>query len=269
MPELPEVETIVRDLNGLISGLTISSAEVVRPDLIGGSVEVFQEGLRGRRIDSITRRAKNILFHVGDDLLIVNLGMTGRLMVTTPDEEAPHLGVRFGLSDGSVLVYRDIRRFGRLELASAVDWGKREAQLGFEPLSEEFTPGALFELASRSRVAVKTWLMDQKRIVGVGNIYASEALFRARIDPRRPANSLTRPDSRKLHAGIRDVLSSAIEMRGTTFMDYRDAKGERGGFKDFLLVYDRGGLPCTVCKTPIVRIVQGGRSTFYCPKCQK
>jgi formamidopyrimidine-DNA glycosylase len=270
MPELPEVETIVRDLRRLLPGATIAGVEVVHPDLIEGETETFARALRGRSVGGVSRRAKNIVLDLGDDRLVVNLGMTGRLLVLSAGETEPsHPGVRFRLEDGRTLLYHDVRRFGRLSYLSREAWEARDREMGFEPLSPEFTPAALLELASHSRVAVKTWLMDQRRVVGVGNIYASEALFRAGIDPRRPAHSLTSDEARRLHQGIVDVLREAIDFRGTTLLDYRDASGERGRFADRLRVYDRAGDPCRVCGAPIQRIVQGGRSTFFCERCQK
>jgi formamidopyrimidine-DNA glycosylase len=148
-------------------------------------------------------------------------------------------------------------------------WRAWEARLGVEPLGTQFTAKWLREEAARSRVAIKVWLMDQRHVVGVGNIYASEALFRAKLDPRRPAHTLTAAEARRLHDAVRAVLQDAIHFRGTTLIDYRDASGERGGFAERLKVYGRAGEPCPVCGTPIERIVQGGRSTFFCPRCQK
>jgi len=271
MPELPEVETIVRDLGRLLPGAVIEEARVLKPDLIeGGSAEEFSRVLRGRRVERVSRRAKNILIDLGGDLLVVNLGMTGRLLVVPGAEpDPPHLGVRFRLADGRSLLYHDVRRFGRLQLFPGGSWETRERDFGPEPLDPAFTPAALHQAAQRSRVAVKTWLMDQRRVVGVGNIYASEALFRAGIDPRRPAHTLTPREAERLHASIRDVLQEAIDFRGTTLLDYRDASGEEGAFAERLRVYDRAGQPCRVCAEPIERIVQGGRSTFYCGRCQR
>jgi formamidopyrimidine-DNA glycosylase len=271
MPELPEVETIVRGLQKGARGAVIGRVEVLRPDLIeGGTAEEFAGCVRGAKIRGVTRRAKNIVFDLGGSRLVVNLGMTGRLLLA--DARAPlptHLGVRFDLQDGRVILYQDVRRFGRLECLPAQGWEERASLLGHEPLSAELTPEVLRELAGRSRVAVKSWLMDQRRIVGVGNIYASEALFRAGIDPRRPANTLTADDAARLHQAIREVLLEAIRFRGTTLLDYRDSSGERGGFAARLKVYDRKGAACPRCETPIERIVQGGRSTFFCPHCQR
>ena len=270
MPELPEVETIVRDVHRAATGARIERVEVLKEDLIEGDAKEFRRCVKGRAIGGVTRRAKNIVVDLGDDRLVVNLGMTGRLLVA--DRSAPlprYLGVRFDLDDGRLLLYEDVRRFGRLECLPAARWAERDRALGYEPLSDELTPRALREMASKSRVAVKTWLMDQRRVVGVGNIYASEALFRARIDPRRPANTLTLPQAKRLHAAIREVLQEAIDFRGTTLLDYRDASGQPGEFSRRLRVYDRKGEPCTVCETPLQRIVQGGRSTFFCPRCQR
>lgn len=270
MPELPEVETIVRDLARMVRGATIERVEVLRSDLIRSDAKAFAKALTGRTIDRITRRAKNIVIAIGEDRLVVNLGMTGNLLARPAD--APplsHIGVRFHLDGGREMVYRDIRRFGRLEVLSGGEWEEREAQLGVEPLGEEFTGELLHRLTRTSKVAIKTWLMDQRRVVGVGNIYASEALFRAGIDPRRRANSLSKPRAKRLRDAVQEVLQEAIEFRGTTLLDYRDASGEEGAFAERLRVYDRAGEPCRVCGAPIRRIVQGGRSTFFCPHCQK
>lgn len=271
MPELPEVETIVRDLARLVPGAAIREVEVAHPDLIEGEdADAFAAGLRGRRIERVSRRAKNILLRLDRGLLVVNLGMTGRLLVRSPDDPPPtHLGVRFRLDDGRELDYHDTRRFGRLQRFTPEAWERREEELGIEPLSDGFTAEYLHDLAHRSRVAVKTWLMDQRRVVGVGNIYASEALFRAGIDPRRPANTLTPDEAGRLRDAVREVLQEAIDFRGTTLLDYRDARGERGEFVTRLRVYDRVGEPCGSCGETVQRIVQGGRSTFFCPACQR
>ena len=270
MPELPEVETIVRDLARLAVGATIREVEVLRPDVIEGEdADSFAAAIRGRKVQGVTRRAKNIVVDLGDDRLVVNLGMTGRLLVAAAAIEASsHLAVRIPLDDGRALLYHDVRRFGRLQRFSRDGWMARASEMGVEPLGAEFTPERLREMAARSRVAVKTWLMDGRRVVGVGNIYASEALFRAGIDPRRPAHSLSAGDAVRLHGAVRDVLQEAIDFRGTTLLDYRDAAGERGGFAERLQVYGRAGDPCRRCRAPVARIVQGGRSTFFCGNCQ-
>ncbi len=270
MPELPEVETIVRDLQRLVTGSVISDAEVLKGDLLPGGEDDFVAGVRGRSIGGVSRRAKNIVFDLGDMRLVINLGMTGRVLVV--EEVAPepaHLGVRFQLADGRRMLYQDVRRFGKLEVLPSALWTARDTALGIEPLSDDFTPDTLRSMAGRSRVAIKPWLMDQARVVGVGNIYASEALFRAAIDPRKAANRLTKRNAVALTESIRAVLQEAIDFRGTTLLDYRDASGETGEFSKRLRVYDREGEPCVTCSTPIRRIVQSGRSTFFCPHCQK
>lgn len=271
MPELPEVETIVRDLDHLATGATIRDVEVRHPDVIEGEDPAsFVEGLRNRTVEKVRRRAKNIVMDLGEDHLVVNLGMTGRLLVPAAGAPAPsHVAVRMALVDGRALLYHDVRRFGRLQRFSAEGWMAREAALGIEPLGGDFTPEQLEKMAGRSRVAVKTWLMDQRWVVGVGNIYASEALFRAGVEPRRPVNTLTPAELSRLRDSVRAVLTEAIEFRGTTLLDYRDASGGEGGFQQRLRVYDRAGEACRSCGAPIERIVQGGRSTFFCGHCQE
>ena len=272
MPELPEVETIVRELASSVRGRTIEGVEVIHPGLIDGDTPAeFAAGLQGRRIGAVTRRAKNIVFDLGGgERFLVILGMTGRLLATRPGEPPPkHLGVRMRLDDGRDLLYADTRRFGRLWREDEAGWAAFDGRLGVEPLSDAFTAEHLWELTRRSRVAVKTWLMNQARVVGVGNIYASEALFRAGVDPRRPARELTREEVWRIRDATREVLQEAIEFRGTTFLDYRDASGNRGEFYDRLRVYDREGRPCVKCSGPIQRIVQANRSTFFCEACQR
>jgi formamidopyrimidine-DNA glycosylase len=271
MPELPEVETIVRDLSRLVGGAMIRSARVERPDLIAGeAAAAFERGMEDAPIREVRRRAKNIVLDLGRQLLVVNLGMTGRMLVLQPADPSPaHVGVEFYLHDGRRIVYQDVRRFGQLQRFSPEAWTARDARWGIEPLSEAFSPDRLLELARRSRSPIKSWLMDQQRVVGVGNIYASEALFRAAIDPRRPASTLDPEEARRLWQAVRDVLLEAINFRGTTLLDYRDASGESGGFAERLRVYDRAGAPCRNCGAPVLRIVQGGRSTFFCATCQR
>jgi formamidopyrimidine-DNA glycosylase len=271
MPELPEVETIVRDLARVLPGRRFADVEVLRPDLIEGeAADDFVRALRGRQVAGVARRAKNILIGLAGDLLVVNLGMTGRLLVAHAGAPAPsHPGVRIELDDGRTLWYHDVRRFGRLQRFSDEAWLARDAVLGVEPLGEAFTSRWLHDALGRSRSPVKVWLMDQRRVVGVGNIYASEALHRARIDPRRPAGSVAAEEAERLREAVRTVLQEAIDFRGTTLLDYRDAAGEEGGFAARLRVYDRAGEPCRTCGAPIERIVQGGRSTFFCAACQR
>lgn len=271
MPELPEVETIVRDVAHRLPGRVIVGVDVVHPDLLDDHPPVaFAAALIGATVRAVSRRAKNIVVEFDGLRLVINLGMTGRLLVLGDGDAAPsHPGVRFTLDDGRRLAYHDVRRFGRLALYTPEVWADRAAKLGIEPLDPGFTPGLLHELASSSRVTIKSWLMDQRRVVGIGNIYSSEALFRARIDPRRTAKSLTPSEASRLHTAVIEVLREAIEFRGTTLLDYRDPDGNPGGFAGRLLVYDRAGRACVRCGRPIHRIVQGGRSTYFCRRCQR
>lgn len=274
MPELPEAETIVRDLRRHVTGRTVTGLRVIHADILAPSLspDDLAHALVGRRIEEIARRAKNIVFRFeGGPILVVNLGMTGRLVVSTAPRasELRHVAVRFDLDGGDALLYDDVRRFGRFDLYSPEQWKEREAEFGVEPLSDAFTAERLHELTSRSRSPIRNWLLDQRRVAGIGNIYANEALFRARVHPARPANTLTKQEAARLRDALRDVLREAIEVRGTTLRDYRDASGEAGGFEPLLKIYGREGEPCPVCGTPIERLVLGNRSAFFCPRCQK
>ena len=273
MPELPEVETIVRDLRERIPGATISKVSVKHPDvLVADSVAQFQRALRGRRLSSVDRRGKNIVIALDNgSTLVVHLGMTGRLMVTkTPGSSGfRHIAVRFDLEDGRSLLYDDVRRFGRIEHFAAGHWDRRALEFGVEPLSDDFTASRLFELTRLSISPIRNWLLDPYRVAGIGNIYANEALFRAGVRPTRRANTLTRAESARLRETLRAVLQESIDRRGTTFSDYRDANGEEGAFLPLLQVYDRAGQPCVRCGTRIKRIVLSNRSAYYCPKCQR
>ncbi len=274
MPELPEAETIARDLRRHVVGRTVTGLRVIHSDILapGLSPDALAAALVGRRIEEVGRRAKNIVLRFEDGpVLVVNLGMTGRLVVSDAPRAAElrHVAVRFDLDHAGALLYDDVRRFGRFDLYSPAGWAERQAAIGVEPLSDAFTAERLYALTSRSRTPIRNWLLDQRHVAGVGNIYANEALFRAGIRPARPANTLTRAEAAKLRDAIRAVLRDAIDVRGTTLRDYRDARGEAGGFEPLLRVYGREGEPCPVCGTPIERLVLGNRSAFYCPRCQK
>jgi formamidopyrimidine-DNA glycosylase len=273
VPELPEVETIVRDLRARIPGRTIQKVSVKHPDVIESATPAaFQRRLRGRRIKRVERRAKSIVLPLDDDsTLAVSLGMTGRLVTTEAKRagELRHVAVRFDLDDGRALLYDDVRRFGRLQHYPPGQWQRRDAEFGIEPLSDDFTPARLFELTRHSSTPLRNWLLDPYRVAGVGNIYANEALFRAGVRPTRRARRLTRVESVLLHAALRAVLQEAIDRRGTTINNYRDANGEEGAFLPQLQVYGREGEPCLRCGTAIKRMVLSNRSAFYCPQCQR
>lgn len=273
MPELPEAETIVRDLRKRVIGRRITGVTVTRPDVVMGiTPESFRRKLKNRTIQSIDRRAKNIVIHFdADTVLMINLGMTGRVVSSDAARagELRHVAVRFALDDKRNLLYDDARRFGRLQLFNASQWSERDAEFGVEPLSEDFTLDHFLSGLKSSRVPVRNWLLDQQRIAGVGNIYANEALYRAGVRPTRRSNLITRAEATKLRKAIRAVLADAIEKRGTTLSDYRDADGVEGGFEPLLQVYGRAGQPCPRCDSRIRRVVISNRSAFYCPSCQR
>ena len=269
MPELPEVETIVRDLLPALPGITIERIQVLHTDVLRQPSRAFSSRLRGREFESVHRRGKNIVARLNEGaVLVVNLGMTGRLVLARDGVQTTHPAVRFTLSTGPPLVYDDVRRFGALEVMDDAEWTVRDQRLGPEPLSSTFTAQRLHADLSRSASPIRSWLLDQRRIAGVGNIYANEALHLARIHPQRSAKSLTELEARKLHGAIRRTLNSAVEHRGTTLRDYRDASGLPGNNASRLRIYGRGEEPCFRCSTRICRFVFGNRAAFYCPRCQ-
>jgi formamidopyrimidine-DNA glycosylase len=273
MPELPEAETIVRGLRPFVVGRTISAAGVVHADVLREPARRFTSRVKGLPITEIGRRGKNVVFRLGDDhVLAVNLGMTGRLLPTAiVDPEAvgyTHPAVRFALDDGQSLVFDDTRRFGTVECLSADEWHARSDRMGPEPLEPTYRGEALWEALKASRAPVRSWLLDQRKIAGVGNIYANEALFLAGVHPQRPARGVRRDEAMALHAGVTKVLQRAIDAGGTTLRDYRTAYGAEGGFAPELLVYGRDGEPCASCGAEVRRVVFGGRSAFFCPECQ-
>lgn len=274
MPELPEAETIVRGLARRLPGRTVVDAHVARADVLASpaDADAFRRLLRGQTVVSVERRGKNVVVAFdGGRRLVVNLGMTGRLVMSDAPRatDLGHVAVRFELDDGKALVFDDVRRFGRLEVHEPAGWAAKHASLGAEPLADDFTARRLHELAQASRMPIRNWLLDQGRVAGVGNIYANEALFRARIRPTRPARSLSRAESARLRDALRDVLQEAITARGTTLSDYRDELGESGGFGPRLLVYGRAGQPCPECGGPVERAVLTNRPIFFCINCQR
>ncbi len=274
MPELPEAETIVRGLRRAVVGERIRRTEVCHADVLRQAPRTLSSRVRGRRIEAVERRGKNVVIVLeGDRVVAVNLGMTGRLL-PFPSPPAParrptHPAVRFRFESGGMLVFDDQRRFGTVECFYGPDWQRRSATLGPEPLSSSFTAKRLHASLSTSRSPVRSWLLDQRRIAGVGNIYANEALHLAGVHPRRPANEVTAPEAARLHRALRRVLRAAIEKGGTTIRDYRNADGEEGAYARKLYVYGRDGDACLRCGNTIERIVFGNRSAFLCPTCQR
>ena len=274
MPELPEAETIARGLAAAVTGRRIDDVEVLRADVLRVHPHVFRACVRSLRVERVGRRGKNVVLTLDRGrFLVVNLGMTGRLLPLLPGGAAPafpptHPALRFSFREGGVMVFDDVRRFGAVECLAEEEWAERSTALGPEPLSEDFTPAVLARRLAGSRAPVRSWLLDQRRVAGVGNIYANEALWRARVHPGRPAGSLTGAEARRLHEGITSVLREAVDARGTTLRDYRTAEGAAGSFLVRLSVYGREGSPCPRCSMPVKRVVFGNRSAFLCPRCQ-
>lgn len=292
MPELPEVETIRRGLASAVAGAVIASVRLFHDDILldAGPVRRFVADLRGRPILSVDRRGKNLLFRLGgaggggDDgdggqaVLLTQVRMTGRFAVASAGDRRGrrlresigfgHVAAEFRLADDRTILYDDVRRLGGFLLLTPAAWTARESLIGPEPLATEFRATDLAAGLGRGRAPVKNALLDQRRVAGIGNIYASEALHRAAIDPARACDDLTTDDVRRLHRGVRAVLREALAGAGTSLRDYRAVNGQSGTFQERLRVYGREGLPCRRCGARIVRALQAGRSTFYCPSCQ-
>ena len=275
MPELPETETIARDLDRAISGSTITDVRVTRRDVLR---EVNAAELRrrvvGTSISHTWRRAKLIVLDLSSgDRVVVQPRFTGALLLDAgalADEERRYSTLELVLGDDRSLHYRDIRRLGTVALMDEQRFAEYTSALGIEPLEDAFTIERLSVILRGSRQAIKRVLMDQRRLVGVGNIYANEVLWHAGIDPSRPAATISEVEAARLHRVIRDVLTAAVAARGTSFRDYRDASGERGSFAEHLQAYGREGQPCRSCARRLVVTHEiDGRSTVFCYACQR
>jgi len=284
MPELPEVETVRRGLAPTLVGARLTHVELRRADLRFAFPEHFVERLVGRRVSALERRAKYLLAELDSgETLVMHLGMSGSFRLegeTAPGafhferSKAPaHDHVIFTCESGARIVYNDPRRFGYMTLLAtdALTQHPLFRDLGIEPLGGEFDAAHLAELLAGARTPLKSALLDQRRIAGLGNIYVCEALHRARLSPLREAGSLTKAQLRALASAVRGVLDAAIEAGGSTLRDHRQTDGALGYFQHSFEVYDREGAACghARCKGAIARIVQNGRSTFYCPACQR
>lgn len=298
MPELPEVETIKNDLAGALAGRTIADVEVRLPKMVRSNRRVFRRRVRGRRIGSLARRGKLLIVGLdgrpvgraslaaGDDAyLLIHLKMTGQLIYrrrgrviagghsqkSMSIDELPnkHTHFIFSLTDGSRLFFNDLRQFGYVKLVGAQELADELSGYGAEPLEESFTADWLHD-SLRRRVCLKSVLLDQSVIAGLGNIYADEACWRARVRPTRRADRLTRSESASLARSIRQVLQLAIKYRGTTFSNFRDGLGRTGNFGRRLNVYGRAGQACRRCRTiKLSRVTVSGRGTVFCSRCQR
>jgi len=275
MPELPEVETIRRQLAVRLTGRVLSRVEVLDELLTAPEAPAALEAaLAGRRIEGVGRRGKYLIVALeGGEALALHLRMTGQLCWSPapPDPEPAYLRARFHLDDGSMLAFCDLRRFGRAWMVpeagdGAAYWARR---LGREPLGRGFTARRLEGLLAGRRAPIKSALLNQKLLAGIGNIYADEALFAARIHPLRPAGSLSPEEVRRLHRGIRMTLRAALDSGGSSIDRYRDGLGRQGSMQDLLRVHTRAGEPCPRCGTEIVKIRVGRRGTYLCPNDQR
>jgi len=276
MPELPEVETVRRMLESAIVGRRVGSASVSRKRLRTSSLASLPARLVGRTFATPRRTGKFLMLDMdGGVTLLSHLGMSGRWLYWrpgwTPDGSLEHVHLKIAFEDGAILWFQDVRRFGMLRVvpSDALDRDPSLKLLGPDPLAVPRDGAALRTAARGARTSIKTWLLDQRRIAGLGNIYASEVLFRARVDPRRHAGTLAPEEWARVASEIPAVLEESIARQGTTFSTYRTIWNEPGEYGEQLLVYDRAGQPCRNCGTPLRRIVQSGRSTYFCPSCQR
>src|SRR5437588_4605175 len=276
MPELPEVEHVVRALRRAIVGRQIVASQINLPKLITpSSPSLFNRKLKGSTITGVSRRGKFILIELDSDrILAVHLRMTGKFLYLTGDDDLPkHTHAIFYLDNDRRLVFRDQRQFGVMKLVARARLAKTKGirELAPEPLSDGFSPAYLSEIIARSRRSLKTFLLDQTKVLGLGNIYAAEALFRAGINPFKIAAQLSSPRVKRLHQAIREVLSDAIADSSTSRISLEHPNGFSYGeaFERFWQVYEREGEPCVKCGARIRRVTHGGRSTYWCPRCQR
>ncbi|MCE9648222.1 MAG: bifunctional DNA-formamidopyrimidine glycosylase/DNA-(apurinic or apyrimidinic site) lyase [Parvibaculum sp.] len=290
MPELPEVETVRRGLAPVLEGRRIARAIQLRANLRYMLPDRFAERLTGRRVERLERRAKYILAHLeGGEVLLIHLGMSGRFIIHAGDADPKRPGrfhyeaadagtqthdhIVFDMEDGTRIVYSDHRRFGFMDLIAEnmLEANPHLAALGPEPLGNEFSAEVLGERLKGRRAPIKAALLDQRTVAGLGNIYVCEALFRSGISPAREAGRIGAARVEKLARAIRDVLTEAIEAGGSTLRDYARTDGELGYFQHSFATYDREGEACSKprCGGTVKRTVQSGRSTFYCPSCQR
>lgn len=272
MPELPETETIARDLHEAVVGATIVGVTAPHEDVLrGGSLEAHRAALTGARITRVWRRAKLVVFDLAASapvILAIQPRFTGQLLLDGADDR--YVCVHWALADGRRLAYRDVRRLGTVQRFDTAEWAHYQAALGVEPLDPALTTAEFSDYVRSSSRAIKAVLMDQRVLAGVGNIYATEALWAAAIDPSRAAHALTDVEAGRLYEALRELLPRAIAARGTSFRDYRDARGARGQFVAQLAAYGRAGAPCRRCGARLIGTPAiDGRMTVFCAWCQR
>lgn len=273
MPELPEVETVCAGLRSTILNKKITNAENLRPNLRIPFPVNFSQQLRGKTVSSVERRAKYIIITLDDETVVIaHLGMSGKMIVynNLQNERKKHDHAVFQFENGMEMVFNDARRFGLITFSDTANLNKHEliVNLGLEPLEENFGGESLYKILQKKSTPIKTTIMDASLVVGVGNIYACEALFRSKINPEKKSNTLTEKQCDLLAENIKIILSEAIKSGGSTLRDYVRSSGDSGYFQHSFKVYGRAGDDCYVCSNKIKRMKQSGRSTFYCDVCQ-
>ncbi|PFK35713.1 DNA-formamidopyrimidine glycosylase [Bacillus cereus] len=273
MPELPEVENVRRTLENLVTGKIIKDVIVTYPKLVKrpDDAELFKEMLRGETIERIERRGKFLLLYVTKYVIVSHLRMEGKYLLHEGGEAIDkHTHVRFQFTDGTELHYKDVRKFGTMHLFKKGEEFEEMplADLGPEPFDAELTPAYLQDKLRKTNRKIKVVLLDQRLLVGLGNIYVDEVLFRSGIHPEREASSLTKAEIEKIHAATVETLGEAVKRGGSTIRTYINSQGQIGSFQELLNVYGRKGEPCVTCGNVIEKTVVGGRGTHYCPICQ-
>ena len=272
MPELPEVETVRRGLEKLILGKKISSVEIRYPKMIKTDLDEFQKEVPGQVVESMGRRGKYLLFYLTDKVLISHLRMEGKYFYY-PDQapERKHAHVFFQFEDGGTLVYEDVRKFGTMELLAPdlLEAYFISKKLGPEPREQDFDLQIFKNALAKSKKPIKSHLLDQTLVAGLGNIYVDEVLWRAQVHPARPSQTLTAVEVTAIHDQTIAVLGQAVEKGGSTIRTYTNAFGEDGTMQDFHQVYDKTGQACSRCGTIIEKFQLGGRGTHFCPQCQR
>ena len=272
MPEIAEVETVRNTLKNMILNKEIKSVNVIYPKMLESNLEDFKNILPGKSFIDIKRIGKWLMFDLGDYYLLSHLRMEGKFFVKNHDEEInKHEHIIISFVDGIDLRYHDTRKFGRMNLIKKEELDETEAikKQGIEPISKDLTKEYLYEKIHKKHLPMKTILLDQTIIAGLGNIYADEVLFASCINPLKKGSEITLDDCERIKDSSKKIIDDAIKYGGTTIKSYTSSLGVTGRFQQFLMVHKREGEPCNVCKTPIERIKVGGRSTYFCPKCQK
>lgn len=272
MPELPEVETVRRGLEKLILGKKISRIEVLYPKMIKTDLEEFQKELPSQVIQSMGRRGKYLLFHLSDKVLISHLRMEGKYFYyqdQVPERKHAHVLIRF--EDGGTLVYEDVRKFGTMELLvpELLESYFLSKKLGPEPTKQDFDPLTFQKALKKSKKPIKTYLLDQTLVAGLGNIYVDEVLWRAKVHPVKSSQKVTKKEAKAIHEQTISVLEQAVNKGGSTIRSYTNAFGEDGTMQELHQVYDKAGLACSRCGSIIEKIQLGGRGTHFCPRCQR